>query len=95
MSDWYPCPVCKMAHPWRLTEKPCSNEEIVERTGLTGLAALKASGLFGKWDKPKAVNTDAVNSVNRADDVNTDAKAQRREYLREYMRKRRAGASEV
>jgi hypothetical protein len=51
-------------HAWRLTEKACPNEAIVarrfvERTGLKGLAALKAAGLFDKFDKP-AVNTPAV-----------------------------------
>jgi hypothetical protein len=44
--------------------------------------ALKSAGLFDKFDKP-TVNTPAVNSTS------TDRKA----YLREYIRKRRAQAA--
>jgi hypothetical protein len=39
---------------WRITERLCPNEAIVRRTGLKGLPALKASGLFDKFDKVRA-----------------------------------------
>jgi hypothetical protein len=91
-----------MAHPWPLTEKPCPNEAIVRRTGLKGLAALKASGLFDQFDKPAAVDKPVLvnipvnnTSVNTAD-VNTgakpDAAADRKAYQREYQRRYRAAA---
>jgi hypothetical protein len=87
MSEWFKCRTCSMAHPWRVPdEKPCPNEVIVKRTGLRGLAALKASGLFDKFDKPPAVDRLDVNTPVNTTGVNA---------RREYMRKQRARASEA
>jgi hypothetical protein len=63
--DWHRCQTCEMSHPWRVPEeKPCPNAAIVARTGLKGLEALKASGLFDRFDKPTAVNSSTP--VNKA-----------------------------
>jgi hypothetical protein len=93
VSDWYRCATCDMAHPWRPEEKGCPNAAIVARTGLKGLEALKASGLFDRFEKPAPVNIEPVNiePVNMPAAVNspTPSSTDRKAYFREYMRQRR------
>lgn len=75
--EWYPCSVCGLAHPWPRTEKPCPNEGIVERTGLTGVKALEAAGLFNR----EVLNKVLAGESNKGFD--------RVAYMREYMARRR------
>lgn len=92
MSDWHACRVCGMAHPWPPTEKPCPNAAIVARTGLRGLAALRASGLLERGlGRPRAANSPANAAANSPAAANTD----RRAYMRELMRRKRAALREV
>ena len=67
--DWHRCQTCEMSHPWRVPEeKPCPNAAIVARTGLKGLEALKASGLFDRFDKPAGrMSSKAVDIVPPVD----------------------------
>jgi hypothetical protein len=60
MTDWHPCDVCGMAHPFRVSERACPNGAGVKETGLMGLAALRAMGVFAKWDDAKAINVEAM-----------------------------------